>query len=106
MATHSLRLLMAASVAAVACMGANAQEQPKQKKSSDFALHGSVQADVLFPEADEEIGLKPDKHKILFNTYADLNMISRYVDAGIRFEYMKFPLPGFEIGRASCRERV
>lgn len=33
MATHSLRLLMAASVAAVACMGANAQEQPKQKKA-------------------------------------------------------------------------
>lgn len=61
MATHSLRLLMAASVAAVAYMGANAQEQPKQKKNSDFALHGSVQADVLFPEADEEIGLKPDK---------------------------------------------
>lgn len=98
MATHSLRLLMAASVAAVACMGANAQEQPKQKKSSDFALHGSVQADVLFPEADEEIGLKSDKHKILFNTYADLNMISRYVDAGIRFEYMKFPLPGYDPG--------
>lgn len=25
-------------------------------------------------------------------------MISRYVDAGIRFEYMKFPLPGFDPG--------
>ncbi|MDE5929835.1 MAG: hypothetical protein K2H03_05080, partial [Muribaculaceae bacterium] len=79
-------------------ISAAAQEQPKAKKSSDFALHGSVQADVLFPEGDDAIGLKPDEHKILFNTYADLNMISRYVDAGVRFEYMKFPLPGYDPG--------
>ncbi|MDE6330995.1 MAG: hypothetical protein K2L80_00170 [Muribaculaceae bacterium] len=97
MATQSLRLLTAATLAAV-CIGAAAQEQPKEKKASDIALHGSVQADVLFPEGDDAIGLKPDEHKILFNTYADLNMISRYVDAGIRFEYMKFPLPGYDSG--------
>ena len=31
-----------------------------------------------------------------FEAYADLNMISRYVDAGVRLEFMKWPLPGYE----------
>ncbi len=60
------------------------------------ALHGSVQADVLFPEDDKAINTDPYDKDILFNTYADLNMISRYVDAGVRLEFMKWPLPGYE----------
>lgn len=60
------------------------------------ALHGSVQADVLFPEEDDAINTGSYDKSILFNTYADLNMISRYVDAGIRVEFMKWPLPGYE----------
>lgn len=60
------------------------------------ALHGSVQADVLFPEEDKAIGTDSYSDKILFNTYADLNLISRYVDAGVRFEYMEHPMPGYE----------
>lgn len=60
------------------------------------AFHGSVQADVLFPEQDDAIGTGEFDHKILFNTYADLNLMSKYVDAGVRFEFMKWPLPGYE----------
>ncbi len=60
------------------------------------ALHGSVQADVLFPQEDETINTGKYDKDILFNTYADLNMISRYVDAGVRLEFMKWPLPGYE----------
>ncbi len=60
------------------------------------AFHGSVQADALFPQEDEAIGTGKYDHDILFNTYADLNMISKYVDAGVRFEFMKWPLPGYE----------
>lgn len=60
------------------------------------ALHGSIQADVLFPEDDKAINTEPKEKDILFNTYADLNMISRYVDAGVRLEFMKWPLPGYE----------
>lgn len=60
------------------------------------ALHGSVQADILFPEEDEAINTGTYSHKQLFNTYADLNLISRYVDAGVRAEFMKWPLPGYE----------
>lgn len=60
------------------------------------ALHGSVQADILFPEEDDAINTGSYKDKILFNSYADLNMTSRYVDAGARLEFMKWPLPGYE----------
>ena len=61
------------------------------------AVHGSVQADIVFPEIDDQIGaIGPYAEKILFNTYADVNMASRYVDAGLRAEFMKWPLPGYE----------
>lgn len=60
------------------------------------AVHGSVQADILFPEVDETINTGSYDHKILFNTYADVNMASRYVDAGLRAEFMKWPIPGYE----------
>lgn len=61
-----------------------------------MALHGSVQADVLFPQEDNAINTGKYDKDVLFNTYADLNFISRYVDAGARLEFMKWPLPGFE----------
>lgn len=60
------------------------------------AFHGSVQFDGLFPEEDKAIGTGDYDKTILFNSYADLNMITRYVDAGLRFEFMKWPLPGYE----------
>ena len=60
------------------------------------AVHGSVQADIVFPEVDNEIGTGEYDHKILFNTYADVNLASRYFDAGLRAEFMKWPLPGYE----------
>lgn len=60
------------------------------------AVHGAVQADIVFPEVDNEINTGTYDHKILFNTYADVNMASRYVDAGLRAEFMKWPLPGYE----------
>lgn len=64
------------------------------------AFHGSVQADALFPREDEEIGTGAYDRAVLFNTYADMNLISRYVDAGARVEFMKWPLPGYEAGFA------
>lgn len=59
-------------------------------------LHGSVQADVLFPETDVTIGTEKYDEKILGNIFGNLALISKYVDAGIRFEYLEHPLPGFE----------
>lgn len=61
------------------------------------AVHGSVQADILFPEKDHSIGAIEDYDSpILFNTYADVTLASKYVDAGLRFEFMKWPLPGYD----------
>lgn len=61
------------------------------------AVHGSVQADILFPEKDAAIGATDDYDSpILFNTYANVSLASKYVDAGLRFEFMKWPLPGYD----------
>lgn len=59
-------------------------------------VHGSVQSDILFPETDVTIGTEKYSDKILTNTYGDLSLYSRYVDAGFRLEYLQHPLPGFE----------
>ena len=61
------------------------------------AVHGSVKADFLFPQKDASIGATDDyDSNILFNSYADVNLASKYIDAGLRFEFMKWPLPGFD----------
>lgn len=59
-------------------------------------VHGSVQADILFPETDATIGTETYKEKILGNIYGDVSLISKYVDAGLRVEYLEHPLPGYE----------
>lgn len=79
--------------AAAACLAACAPAINAQK---GVAVHGSVQANALFPENDTAIGTDPVDEKFLFNTYADVALASRYVDAGLRFEFMKWPMPGYE----------
>lgn len=66
------------------------------QEDSKVVLHGSVQSDVLFPENDTEIGTQAHNEWGLTNTYADLNLMSKYVDAGVRLEFMQWPLDGFE----------
>lgn len=61
-----------------------------------MALHGSVQLDGLVPQEDQAIGFAKPDDDVLFNSYADLNFISKYVDAGVRMEFMKWPMPGYE----------
>lgn len=56
---------------------------------------GSVQSDMLIPQTDEKIGAEK-KEDFQTNTYADLQLQSRYMDAGARVEYLEHPLPGFE----------
>lgn len=64
--------------------------------SDGVAFHGSVQTDILFPQEDNSIGTGRYDDDVLSNTYADMQMFSRYVDAGARVEFMKWPLPGYE----------
>lgn len=68
----------------------------KAELLENAAVHGSVQADILFPEEDEAINTGLYDDKILFNSYADVSLVSKYVDAGLRVEFMKWPLPGYE----------
>lgn len=58
-------------------------------------VHGSVQSDILFPEDDAKIGTEPTSDDVLTNTYADINVLSKYIDGGLRFEYLEHPMPGF-----------
>ena len=63
---------------------------------SQVTLSGSIQSDILIPQDDEKIGTEHSEDKVLTNTYLDLNLGSKYVDAGARFEFLKYPLPGYE----------
>ncbi len=67
----------------------SAQEQ------NGVTLSGSVQSDILLPQNDDKTGAQKTED-LLTNTYLDLMLQSRYVDAGVRLEYLEHPLPGFE----------
>lgn len=67
-----------------------------QEKKERATLSGSVQADILIPKEDKNIGAKAYDEWALANTYADLRLQSRWVDAGARLEWNQFPLPGYE----------
>lgn len=86
--------ILAAAIAALSAHGFGSTGE------NGVAFHGSVQADVLLPKEDDEIGTGKYDRGILFNTYADMRLISRHVDAGARVEFMKWPLPGYEDGFA------
>lgn len=66
-----------------------------QKQQNGMTLSGSVQSDILMPQNDDRTGAQKTDD-LLTNTYVDLLMQSRYVDAGVRMEYLEHPLPGFE----------
>ena len=63
---------------------------------SQITVSGSIQSDILFPQDDEKIGTEHTDDKALTNTYLDLKLGSKYVDAGGRFEFLEHPLPGYE----------
>ena len=87
----SLTLL---ALALLSCPQLKAQEEADGKK---VTLTGAVQSDVLFPQADPKIGASRDNWS-LTNTYAELHLRNKYVEAGARFEGLEHPLPGFESG--------
>ena len=60
------------------------------------SVSGSIQSNVLIPQSDEKIGAEKSDDWALTNSYADISIQSKYVDAGARFEFLEHPLPGFE----------
>lgn len=79
-------------LAAACCLTASAQVPIGD---SGFNFTGSVQSDFLIPQKDEAIGADKE-HAVETNTYVDLGVTSLHFDAGFRFEFTKYPLPGFE----------
>ena len=67
-----------------------------QEESDKLRLSGSIQSDMLLAQKDSTTGAEATDGRFLTNTYVDLKLSSRYVEAGARLEYLKHPLPGFE----------
>lgn len=63
-----------------------------------FTLSGSVQSDMMIaPQQDAKIGTSEyDNDNFLTNTYVDLMLQSKHVDAGGRFEFNQLPMPGYQ----------
>lgn len=72
------------------CCKAGAQE------SDHIKLSGSIQSDILLPQSDDAIKADKKNGDVETNSYIDMNLYSRYIDAGVRYEYLEHPLPGFE----------
>lgn len=66
------------------------------QEESGVVMSGSIQSDVLLPQDDEAIGTVENKEWALTNTYADVALQSKYLDAGARVEFLRYPLPGYE----------
>ena len=56
-------------------------------------VSGSIQSDILVPTGEQSDGSNEDFRT---NTYVDVNLTSKNIDAGARFEYLEHPMPGFE----------
>lgn len=84
-------------ITALALPLALAAQSPDDGAPDKVTVHGSIQSDILFPEEDIAIGTAEYSNKVITtNTYANANVFSKYVDGGVRFEFLRYPLPGFE----------
>lgn len=88
---YSRNRIVALLIAPVLAFGLHAQEKQKP-----LVLKGSIQSDVLIPQEDEKIKTGTYDDWALTNTYAELQLLNKYVTAGARLEFLEYPLPGFE----------
>lgn len=80
----------------IACLAMTAMPAMFAQNDNKVVLHGSLQSDILIPQEDAGIGTGTYDDWGLTNTYADLSLTSKAVEAGARLEFMEYPLPGFE----------
>jgi hypothetical protein len=79
------------SIVLCTCVALSAAAQGQK----GVVVTGSIQSDMLVPENDNEIEAEKSGD-FLTNTYVELELQSRHVDAGARLEYLEHPLPGFQ----------
>lgn len=77
------------------CGGAMAQDDGKK-----VTVTGSIQSDILIPQDDDKIGTEDIPEWAVTNTYAEAHLMSKYIDAGARFEFLKHPMPGFRTDKS------
>lgn len=78
----------------LSALSLHAQNSDNGKK---FTLHGSIQTDILtFAQEDNKIGTGTYENDFMTNTYVELSLHNKYFQAGTRFEFLEYPLPGFE----------
>lgn len=63
---------------------------------SQVRATGSIQTEFLIPQEDAKIGTGTYEKDVLNNTYFDLTVNAPYVSIGGRFQWAKWPLPGYE----------
>ena len=68
----------------------------EEADSSGISVSGSIESNIYISQYDEAIGTERYDEWALTNTYANVDVESRYIDAGARFEFLKHPLPGYE----------
>lgn len=70
---------------------------PKPSWWSQVRATGSIQTEFMLPMNDSELGLNKDNYEkpVLNNTYFDFTVNAPYISVGARFQWTKYPLPGF-----------
>jgi len=68
----------------------------EEKDSAGITFSGSIESNIHIPKYDEAIETERYDEWALTNTYANVDVESRCIDAGARFEFLKHPLPGYE----------
>ena len=87
------KTILAALLFVPACINVYAQEQDYGKK---VTVTGSVQSDWQVAVGSQDAGSGLDAGDVRTNTYAEVALMSKHVDAGVRAEYLQHPLAGFE----------
>ena len=91
---HSRRQAAALAVSLLlAPLTLTAQESTTDGSGQSVVVSGNIQSDILLPTGKQSDGSSED---LRTNSYAEVSVMSQYVDAGLRMEYLDHPLPGFE----------
>lgn len=69
---------------------------PRPNWWSKVRATGSIQTEFMAPMKDEAINTEKYEKPILNNTYFDFTVNAPYISVGARFQWTKYPLPGYE----------
>ncbi|MDE5660081.1 MAG: hypothetical protein K2I28_04215 [Muribaculaceae bacterium] len=87
-ATALLAVLAAAMPSGASAFDIGSPNNPDRQVS----VNGSIQVDGLVPEANDS---RTYKEKVLGGIYANVGLFNKFIDAGLRVEYLDHPMPAF-----------